>query len=294
MEFVIQYRISVKDRSVYGSEKIPVTSKDGVIFALKELLMERAGSGNVAGLAAGRVKRLTNRGEAGFTLVEVLVAVVVLSVTGLAAAQFAITAIHTSYAQQQRSTAVSLGSDGIERMRAQIADDKSKPAQYYVDLLAGMGVDGVNQAQANLAAVGAISSQPSDLAATDTPDTDAGKYIQPVRATTGKDAKQTKYTVNTVVEKCYRLSGTMDCKTASALGISGGSSIAGLDGTEDSSLKSAILSRNSIPTKGFIYESKTYMPMVRVVVGVTWKDGMNNGKTTAVYTTNELLNVVGD
>ena len=283
----------MRNRIIYGSEKIPVTSKDGVIFALKELLMERAESGNVAGLAAGRVKRLTKRGESGFTLVEVLVAVVVLSVTGLAAAQFAITAIHTSYAQQQRSTAVSLGSDGIERMRAQIADDTSKPGQYYADLLAGMGVDGVNQAQANLAAVGALSSQPSDLAATDTPDTDAGKYIQPVRVTTGKDSKQTTYTVNTVVEKCYRLSGTMDCKTASALGVSGGSSIAGLDGVEDASLKSAILSRNSIPTKGFIYESKTYMPMVRVVVGVTWKDGMNNGKT-AVYTTNELLNVVGD
>lgn len=258
--------------------------------------MERAESGNVTGLAAGRVKRLTKRGESGFTLVEVLVAVVVLSITGLAAAQFAITAIRTSYSQQQRSAAVSLGSDGIERMRAQIADDKSKPAQYYADLLAGMGVVGVNQAQVNLAAVGAISyqsSQPSDLAATDTPDTDANKYIQPVRDTTGKDAKQTKYTVNTVVEKCYRLSGTMNCKTASALGITGASSIAGLDGSADSSLKTAILSRNSIPTKGFIFDSKTYMPMVRVVVGVTWKDGMNNGKT-AVYTTNELLNVVGD
>lgn len=258
--------------------------------------MERAESGNVTGLAAGRVKRLTKRGESGFTLVEVLVAVVVLSITGLAAAQFAITAIRTSYSQQQRSAAVSLGSDGIERMRAQIADDKSKPAQYYADLLAGMGVGGVKQAQANLVAVGAISSrssQLSDLAATDTPDTDANKYIQPVRDTTGKDAKQTKYTVNTVVEKCYRLSGTMDCKTASDLGITGASSIAGLDGSADSSLKTAILSRNSIPTKGFIFDSKTYMPMVRVVVGVTWKDGMNNGKT-AVYTTNELLNVVGD
>jgi len=33
--------------------------------------------------------------------------------------------------------------------------------------------------------------------------------------------------------------------------------------------------------------------MVRVVVGVTWKDGLNNGKT-AVRATNGLLNVVGD
>lgn len=254
--------------------------------------MEQARNDDAAGLVAGRVKRLMKRGESGFTLVEVLVAIVALSIVGLAAAQFAITAIHTSYAQQQRSTAVSLGSDGIERMRAQIADDKSKPAQYYTDLLRGMGTDGVNRAHANLSAVGAISSQVSDLAATDTPDSDTGKYIQPVRATTGGDAKHTAYTVNTVIEKCYRESGTMDCKTASELGIDGHVSISGLDGAPDPSLRSSILSQDNIPAKGFVFMAKTYMPMVRVVVGVTWSDNIGADKT-AVYTTNELLNVTG-
>jgi hypothetical protein len=38
--------------------------------------------------------------------------------------------------------------------------------------------------------------------------------------------------------------------------------------------------------------AKTYMPMVRVVVGVTWSDNIGADKT-AVYTTNELLNVIG-
>ena len=100
----------------------------------------RAVSDAATGLVIHNVKRLPKRGESGFTLVEVLVAIVVLSITGLAAAQFAITAIRTSYAQQQRSAAIALGSDGIERMRAQIADHTSAPSSYYTDLLPGMGV----------------------------------------------------------------------------------------------------------------------------------------------------------
>lgn len=55
----------------------------------------RAVSDAATGLVIHNVKRLPKRGESGFTLVEVLVAIVVLSITGLAAAQFAITAIRT-------------------------------------------------------------------------------------------------------------------------------------------------------------------------------------------------------
>ena len=110
----------------------------------------RAVNDAATGLAIHNVKRLPKRGESGFTLVEVLVAIVVLSITGLAAAQFAITAIRTSYAQQQRSAAIALGSDGIERMRAQIADHTSASSSYYTDLLPGMGVDDVKKAHANL------------------------------------------------------------------------------------------------------------------------------------------------
>ena len=73
-------------------------------------------------LAERMLKRgMPKRGERGFTLVETIVAVLVLSLVGLAAAQFAVTAIRTSYAQQMRSTAVSLGDDGVERVQAQIA-----------------------------------------------------------------------------------------------------------------------------------------------------------------------------
>ena len=45
----------------------------------------RAVSDAATGLVIHNVKRLPKRGESGFTLVEVLVAIVVLSITGLAA-----------------------------------------------------------------------------------------------------------------------------------------------------------------------------------------------------------------
>ena len=161
-----------------------------------EYSLRTAGDAPDSGVAASRVNRLPKRGESGFTLVEVLVAIVVLSITGLAAAQFAITAIRTSYAQQQRSTAVSLGDDGMERMRAQIANVDAN--QYLDELIKGMGETSVTAAQKNLSDVGAITSQLADLSYTSSPDPDKSKYIQPVRATAGKDAKHTEYTVNTV------------------------------------------------------------------------------------------------
>ena len=42
------------------------------------------------------------RNEQGFTLIEVIVSIALVLVAGLAAAQFTITAIHTSHAQQPR------------------------------------------------------------------------------------------------------------------------------------------------------------------------------------------------
>lgn len=150
-----------------------------------EYSLRTAGDAPDSGVAASRVNRLPKRGESGFTLVEVLVAIVVLSITGLAAAQFAITAIRTSYAQQQRSTAVSLGDDGMERMRAQIANVDAN--QYLDELIKGMGETSVTAAQKNLSDVGAIASQLADLSYTSSPDPDKSKYISrfvPLRART--------------------------------------------------------------------------------------------------------------
>ena len=62
----------------------------------------RAVSDAATGLVIHNVKRLPKSGESGFTLVEVLVAIVVLSITGLAAAQFAITAIRMPSSRVQQ------------------------------------------------------------------------------------------------------------------------------------------------------------------------------------------------
>ena len=62
----------------------------------------RAVNDAATGLAIHNVKRLPKRGESGFTLVEVLVAIVVLSITGLAAAQFAICLLYTSPSPRDR------------------------------------------------------------------------------------------------------------------------------------------------------------------------------------------------
>ena len=252
-----------------------------------------AGSDTAAGLVNNDVNRLPRRGESGFTLVEVLVAVVVLSITGLAAAQFAIGAIRTSYAQQQRSTAIALGSDGIERMRAQIAGSKAKPSHYYQDLLHGMGADGVKQAQANLAAVGAITSQVSDLASTATPRCghleihSAGAYHHGQGRQTdhlhgehrGGEMLQTQRhhgLFDRFGPGHHRHQRHLRC------------------GRQDGRVTESQHSGRRIHSRErFLYQTRTYMPMVRVVVGVTWPDGMQRGKT-CVYTTTELLNVIGD
>ena len=230
---------------------------------VKELLMEyslrTAGDAPDSGVAASRVNRLPKRGESGFTLVEVLVAIVVLSITGLAAAQFAITAIRTSYAQQQRSTAVSLGDDGMERMRAQIANVDAN--QYLDELIKGMGETSVTAAQKNLSDVGAITSQLADLSYTSSPDPDKSKYIQPVRATAGKDAKHTEYTVNTVVERCFRASGEISCKTASQLGISR-SSATSYTANTSTSATADILDPGKTVSGAFTFGAHTYMPMI--------------------------------
>lgn len=151
------------------------------------------------------------------------------------------------------------------------------------------GETSVTAAQKNLSDVGAITSQLADLSYTSSPDPDKSKYIQPVRATTGKDAKHTEYTVNTVVERCFRASGEISCKTASQLGISR-SSATSYTANTSTSATADILDPGKTVSGAFTFGAHTYMPMIRVVVGVTWDDNMHQGKT-CLYTTSELLDI---
>ena len=117
----------------------------------------------------------------------------------------------------------------------------------------------------------------ADLSYTSSPDPDKSKYIQPVRATAGKDAKHTEYTVNTVVERCFRASGEISCKTASQLGISR-SSATSYTANTSTSATADILDPGKTVSGAFTFGAHTYMPMIRVVVGVTWDDNMHQAK----------------
>lgn len=248
-------------------------------------------------MLAGRMPKrgMPKRGERGFTLVETIVAVLVLSLVGLAAAQFAVMAIRTSYAQQMRSTAVSLGDDGVERVQAQIASVNSD--SYFTELTKGMSADGVKEAYNALLDAGAFtanagasaSAQISDLGYAATVD-GSGKYVQSARTTQGKDFKHSTFQVYTVVEKAYRLSGTMQVKTASEWGLPNH----GLEYVSGGGASADVNDRTKAVTKAFTSGStNTYVPVIRVVVGVTWPDNLTKGKT-CIYTTSTLLDVAPD
>ena len=51
-----------------------------------------------------------------------------------------------------------------------------------------------------------------------------------------------------------------------------------------------ILDPGKTVSGAFTFGAHTYMPMIRVVVGVTWDDNMHQAKT-CLYTTSELLDI---
>ena len=73
----------------------------------------------------GRRRALLKRMQRGFTMVEVIVAIGMLTLVGLAAAQFAITAVHSSYAHQQRAIAVGLAESGMEQVQESVKGKKA-------------------------------------------------------------------------------------------------------------------------------------------------------------------------
>lgn len=94
----------------------------------------------------------------------------------------------------------------------------------------------------------------------------------------------------TVVEKAYRLSGTMQVKTASAWGLPNH----GLDYVNGGDASGDVWTPTKPVTKAFKSGStSTYVPVIRVVVGVTWPDNLTKNKT-CIYTTSTVLDVNAD
>ena len=92
----------------------------------------------------GRRRALLKRMQRGFTMVEVIVAIGMLTLVGLAAAQFAITAVHSSYAHQQRAIAVGLAESGMEQVQESV---KGKDGNtIFSTLTSGMSKSGAQEA----------------------------------------------------------------------------------------------------------------------------------------------------
>lgn len=235
------------------------------------------------GSKGSRVKRLSgsggspSRGQRGFTLVEVIVAIVILTGVGLAAAQFAITAIRSSTANQQRSEAVSVSASALEDVHGKVgtqsgtvdavsaiagassslsssctAGERAVLGSSLVDSLAmdvkAMDVKAISVRPAR----GSSSSSYSDATASGCSRTTG--LAPAIASTTGSGTAMNVYTV---VGTCVRASGSADCVRPSSSGAPSGGST-----------------------------------MVRVVVIVAWPDVLHQG-AASTYSSTMLLDDTG-
>ena len=232
--------------------------------------------------ALGRRARKRWRNEQGFTLIEVIVSIALVLVAGLAAAQFTITAIHTSQAQQQRAAAVSIANGSLEQAEALLGSSKAQ--EYAAILMKGVTESNSKAAWKVVTDLGAVSDEDMDLlyqpASAADPE-DSGIKVK--RTATPEESRSSTFTVYTVLGKCYRKQGTAACKSASALGLpTGGLRFGSTD------VSSQVWSNTVMPPARFNDGTTTYIPMLRVMVAVTWPD-VGSSTRTCVYATSRLI-----
>lgn len=267
-----------------------------------------AGSDGADGAMAsgGREWRLPRRGQKGFTIVEVLVALLILLMVGTVAAQFAVRAIHTSYEQQQRVTATTLATSGMEKVRSRIRGVSG--SSYLASITAGMSQSDAEAAYAAAKDLGVVSDGDFQLAYSTTSTVPGGTAtIAPVDAS--NTVNGTPFTVYTVVGKCYRKNTSAQCLAVDpaafsspeylASGVaSGGSSSSSSSDVKltDASLPD-LTTALSDPTVQADYPFKAgadvYTPMLRVTVVVSWTYG-SSPSTPQVYATTEYLDCCGE
>lgn len=261
----------------------------------------------------GGRQSLRKRMQRGFTMVEVIVAIGMLTLVGLAAAQFAITAVHSSYAHQQRAIAVGLAESGMEQVQESVKGERGSAV--FTNLTAGMSESGAKEALQVATDLNVIEnpSEELDLGWSASPTTTS---IQPKVETTDQQGKGTTYTVYTIIGKCYRVSTSASCLSASKQGLIKADGSVPTDtyrytseapktaATTASSAKSefdknisVITSHTSFPAGSFyagtVLTRVVYTPMVRVVVLVTWPDSQHSGKT-CWYSTASVLDGTDD
>ncbi len=232
------------------------------------------------------LSRMRGRGETGFTLIEVIVAVVILTIVGMTAAQFAVRSLVTSREMQQRAAAASLAQDQLEKLQSQIssnAETSGHAQSYFNAFVKNISKGGYEQVNSDLEsvlpdfqnAVGGISVYNSGTIESGVP---AVKTIR---------KSDTDYTLYTVVAKCFRSSDSMTLLTSMPSGT-----YTYLD--KKKSVTDNVLNSSEDYVEGRFSDSngKTYYPMLRLTVFAKWH---NNSKSNdCIYSVTKLIDLSDD
>lgn len=232
---------------------------------------------------------MRGRGETGFTLIEVIVAVVILTIVGMTAAQFAVRSLVTSREMQQRAAAASLAQDQLEKLQSQIggnAKTSGHAQSYFNAFVKNISLDGYKQVISDLKegsvlpdfqnAVGGISVYNNG-----TIEKSGVPSVEKIRKS------DTDYTLYTVVAKCFRSSDSMTLLTSMPSGT-----YTYLD--KETSVDDETLNSPADYVKGRFSDSngKTYYPMLRLTVFAKWH---NNSKSNdCIYSVTKLIDLSDD
>ena len=234
------------------------------------------------------LSRMRVRSESGFTLIEVIVAVVILTVVGMTAANFAVRSLVTSREMQQRAAAASLAQDQLEKLQSQISSNAktSGHAQSYFNaFVKNISKGGYEQVNSDLKgsvlpdfqnAVGGISVYNNG-----TIDESGVPSVEKIRKS------DTDYTLYAVVAKCFRSSDSMTLLTSMPSGT-----YTYLD--KKTSVDDKALNSPADYVEGRFSDSsgKTYYPMLRLTVFAKWH---NNSKSNdCIYSVTKLIDLSDD
>ena len=237
------------------------------------------------------LSRMRGRGETGFTLIEVVVAVVLLLIIGLSAGNFAIQAVKASRDAQQRAIAVSIAQEHIEKLSVQIinqdkyekTDETSKRSETLFNALTkGISKTDSENAEKALKGYGVdYDKLVSGLTSyNESPDSSAVKAIDE-----SYERSSTQYTAYTIISKCAVLSGDSDCKKVT------GTSYSYDDGT---SADSDLSSQKTYVKGRFTDGTDYYGPMLRATVVVVWKNFSWGSDIKSVYSVSKVFDVNQD
>lgn len=268
--------------------------------------------------------RLPRRGQKGFTIVEVLVALLILLATATMTAQLSIQAIHTSYSQQQRSTAMTLSLAGMEQVRSTVrgisgSEYFASLTKYYDESSSESVAKKLNE-YGVLQIDGDFSDLKGDMSVVYAESAaDTSGVSDPLVPSTVLNKNGTDYTINTAIGKCYRRQdkngGTSTTSPGTLPGGGSGANIVclawnsisenaatvgatyldpDLQSAYGNTLETDIKSATACPKGAFLLGNYIYSPMLRVTVAIEWKSGVTRSGKPQLYATTEYLDSQAD